>query len=178
MAVHPRRRGEHHPLGAPVVCRTGSSPQARGTLKHAKVSVDTDRFIPAGAGNTLRSAREWSQRAVHPRRRGEHDARSSIPDFLSGSSPQARGTHRRCCGIPGRCRFIPAGAGNTPWLACCLISVTVHPRRRGEHALIDVSVFLISGSSPQARGTQSHLQPGGMSLRFIPAGAGNTISRC
>ena len=171
-AVHPRRRGEH--------CRT-CDPCA-GAMR---------RFIPAGAGNT----------SIVPR--------TSV-QCSAGSSPQARGTLIEHCPAKATVnrrlnRFIPAGAGNTMALAVWGHGddVAVHPRRRGEHRILDrqspipesngsspqargtppvrmVGFLWIYGSSPQARGTRvitifSH--PAGTSLRFIPAGAGNTESR-
>ena len=50
--VHPRWRGEHF-SGMPRATRLrGSSPLARGTLHPRCAERATDRFIPAGAGNT------------------------------------------------------------------------------------------------------------------------------
>ena len=52
-AVHPRRRGEHSGYYVAGVMRGGSSPQARGTRQIVKIDQVGERFIPAGAGNTL-----------------------------------------------------------------------------------------------------------------------------
>ena len=53
VTVHPRRRGEHFRPGRGNVRHVGSSPQARGTRAGYNVRWLLDRFIPAGAGNTL-----------------------------------------------------------------------------------------------------------------------------
>ena len=50
----------------------------------------------------------------------------------------------------------------------------VHPRWRGEHVRTRLVLFLISGSSPLARGTLESSAEGSINNRFIPAGAGNT----
>ena len=71
-----------------------------------------------------------------------------------GSSPLARGTPRWLCAGDNHQRFIPAGAGNTCSYSASIRVPTVHPRWRGEHAL------LIARPRSFAR--------------FIPAGAGNT----
>ena len=93
--------------------------------------------------------------------------------FLSGSSPQARGTRRG----PGRSfrrpRFIPAGAGNAARACRGYAQASVHPRRRGERADVRQTHGLAGGSSPQARGTPHRRAPDGHRPRFIPAGAGN-----
>ena len=152
----------------------GSSPLARGT--HAAEGRDAQalRFIPAGAGNTpVRSDRAVDQ-AVHPRWRGEHSDISPCPVSASGSSPLARGTHRRGAPPGGSGRFIPAGAGNTDGGRAQGAHRPVHPRWRGEHVAVLVNPHLGHGSSPLARGTQypaGHARGG---VRFIPAGAGNT----
>ena len=91
----------------------GSSPLARGTPyceNHARV---IHRFIPAGAGNTVRQLRRQLSLAVHPRWRGEH--RESWLSRITGhgSSPLARGTHPAALLCLPKRRFIPAGAGNT-----------------------------------------------------------------
>ena len=53
--VYPRWRGEH-PMGPTfAVCVTGLSPLARGTHNAATEQMEQQRFIPAGAGNTVRT---------------------------------------------------------------------------------------------------------------------------
>ena len=51
-------------------------------------------------------------------------------------------------------RFIPACAGNTLVLAVVLHALAVHPRMRGEHAILSQNKLSSSGSSPHARGTR------------------------
>ncbi len=157
--------------------RCGSSPQARGTHDQSGGWKRCDRFIPAGAGNTVRFVVPAPNLAVHPRRRGEHTVDGAWLPSSSGSSPQARGTRWMQVGHHLRNRFIPAGAGNTDLGKAPEIKGTVHPRRRGEHIAGLGAPNLRTGSSPQARGTRSVWQPVATQNRFIPAGAGNT-NRC
>ena len=51
---------------------------------------------------------------VYPRWRGEHETLTALDELEAGLSPLARGTQRRNCYLVASCRFIPAGAGNTP----------------------------------------------------------------
>ncbi len=54
LSVYPRWRGEHH-YQSDQICRyNGLSPLARGTLMADKGISLPNRFIPAGAGNTLK----------------------------------------------------------------------------------------------------------------------------
>ena len=93
--VHPRWRGEHV-LGIAIWnVAGGSSPLARGTPVMAQHDADCQRFIPAGAGNTLLAPGVELLRAVHPRWRGEHACHSELFSIVCGSSPLARGTHYR-----------------------------------------------------------------------------------
>ena len=111
--VHPRARGEHPTIRLPRDGHGGSSPRARGT-RHADHETEREaRFIPARAGNTERRTSMSPFKPVHPRARGEHINHIGIPGQMGGSSPRARGTHRRDAAHGGQPRFIPARAGNT-----------------------------------------------------------------
>ncbi len=53
-SVYPRWRGEHHGNFTADVLALGLSPLARGTQADRKTVFSQRRFIPAGAGNTLK----------------------------------------------------------------------------------------------------------------------------
>ena len=99
------------------------------------------------------------------------------PVSLGGSSPRARGTDLFGEHDGGQFRFIPASAGNgyrrTPGYA----HRAVHPRERGERLMCFEVVLGASGSSPRARGTESGGRMKSVTPRFIPASAGNGVSR-
>ena len=73
-------------------------------------------------------------------------------------------------------RFIPAGAGNTSQVQWRVKPSAVYPRWRGEHRPVPDAVLLIAGLSPLARGTQRLMRLDCTCIRFIPAGAGNTLA--
>ncbi len=177
-SVHPRRRGEHAWLLLSGMTISGSSPQARGTPSRVCEARLSHRFIPAGAGNTTPPRCSPRGPAVHPRRRGEHISAGRRRSWMAGSSPQARGTLDGVVLLAIGDRFIPAGAGNTQDAAALASSIAVHPRRRGEHAATLADIAPIDGSSPQARGTHREGVAVEAKNRFIPAGAGNTLSTC
>ncbi len=154
----------------------GLSPLMRGT--HMNVGSDRvfTRFIPAGAGNTVLDHFKFTIDSVYPRWRGEHLSQAEAVFQSCGLSPLARGTP-----VPGRgcisiLRFIPAGAGNTRWIRVLHSTAAVYPRWRGEHSSCNSCANSISGLSPLARGTQISVPASSVLLRFIPAGAGNTLS--
>ncbi|KMU49213.1 hypothetical protein SEEN0624_15437, partial [Salmonella enterica subsp. enterica serovar Newport str. PRS_2010_0624] len=70
-AVYPRWRGEHGNRLHTLRNESGLSPLARGTHRNAIRSNLTDRFIPAGAGNTGTMNGSALMPAVYPRWRGE-----------------------------------------------------------------------------------------------------------
>ena len=53
---------------------------------------------------------------------------------------------------------------------------TVYPRWRGEHQYLNPGRCVYPGLSPLARGTHDEDEAAGSNKRFIPAGAGNTLS--
>ena len=72
-SVYPRWRGEHITRLCSYLKQSGLSPLARGTLFNQFFVGESGRFIPAGAGNTIRQ-----KGGLHP---------------FPGLSPLARGTH-------------------------------------------------------------------------------------
>ena len=112
-AVYPRWRGELRQVTTQATESSGLSPLARGTRLTILVRNNQRRFIPAGAGNSLRLFAIARFLPVYPRWRGELRKLASYNPQPSGLSPLARGTP-----IPRSCRwtenrFIPAGAGNS-----------------------------------------------------------------
>ena len=91
----------------------------------------------------------------------------------SGSSPRARGTAGSPPSVAFGGRFIPACAGNSSQTKFTSSACPVHPRVRGEQLGTFNDADGSIGSSPRARGTGHHPQPGQRRHRFIPACAGN-----
>ncbi len=175
-SVYPRWRGEHGGSVPPFSCVYGLSPLARGTPPRTHEQTITDRFIPAGAGNTNSKWMSASYQSVYPRWRGEHLSVAWKFNFIPGLSPLARGTRAALPVARVVTRFIPAGAGNTPNHAAPLVIAAVYPRWRGEHCIPCQRQCGAAGLSPLARGTPSCSGVNITCGRFIPAGAGNTIN--
>ncbi len=155
---------------------TGLSPLARGTQLLTASRHTSNRFIPAGAGNTAGQFQFYAARAVYPRWRGEHGYRSDAVCRTFGLSPLARGTLLAVEITPQNFRFIPAGAGNTCSGAIFIRRRAVYPRWRGEHTVHAVIRRVFVGLSPLARGTPGGVPYSDRAVRFIPAGAGNTAT--
>ena len=112
-AVHPRVCGEHAAIWHPNDWDDGSSPRMRGTRRKLLVNRNSNRFIPAYAGNTLSIRGTLLISPVHPRVCGEHPAEREARSRTSGSSPRMRGTLPQEDREMSVRRFIPAYAGNT-----------------------------------------------------------------
>ncbi len=162
-------------MSVQTVFLPGLSPLARGTQRGLMSALNHHRFIPAGAGNTMLPSFTPFLISVYPRWRGEHNRPYEDHWHGGGLSPLARGTHPEINGDGAFTRFIPAGAGNTS--NCCngQRSHAVYPRWRGEHCLGGGSAQPRNGLSPLARGTRGNSFLDAALLRFIPAGAGNTL---
>ena len=131
-AVHPRMRGERTGAARGNVIAGGSSPHARGTPATEPVALRNNRFIPACAGNARGREGAVIGNTVHPRMRGERQARRRHNVPPDGSSPHARGTPV-CAPSSWRSRrFIPACAGNAMSGRTDNGQHAVHPRMRGE----------------------------------------------
>ncbi len=153
--VYPRWRGEL--MCTP--CRNrpslGLSPLARGTRMIRADEELSDRFIPAGAGNSIQNWLLLGYTPVYPRWRGELACCLHIPQCAR--------------------RFIPAGAGNSFMPLIKKVCNSVYPRWRGELHKKTNRNWLVFGLSPLARGTPLQTQFLTSPARFIPAGAGNSF---
>ena len=174
IAVHPRICGEHLTIQVCTDPGDGSSPHMRGTQVRLRDKQQSRRFIPAYAGNTLIVFVVIESTSVHPRICGEHGVFSSHCAFTAGSSPHMRGTRHQYCSFQSPKRFIPAYAGNTKAHLPQPSPLAVHPRICGEHVLPPTLMLVADGSSPHMRGTLPAPVRRAVSLRFIPAYAGNT----
>ncbi len=148
--VYPRWRGEHIDPEQQYAQTDGLSPLARGTPSACNSASLSVRFIPAGAGNTIKKLFCVSFRSVYPRWRGEHFYSVNNRSLIVGLSPLARGTHVANRLIIIYFRFIPAGAGNTIEIVFGIYSEAVYPRWRGEHSkhnLLLINDFLSQSQS-------------------------------
>ena len=137
---------------------------------------DKVRFIPAGAGNSPVASFPVVSSSVYPRWRGELFPRDCDRHRPIGLSPLARGTLIMTHGRPDKVRFIPAGAGNSPVASFPVVSSSVYPRWRGELFPRDCDRHRPIGLSPLARGTLYKRGEFMETVRFIPAGAGNSVA--
>ena len=131
--VHPRWRGEQPLIASRASSPGGSSPLARGTVVWQSLNNTSQRFIPAGAGNSHGSNPSDSIWSVHPRWRGEQRVRLQVDNPIAGSSPLARGTASAAAAVAD--------------------TSAVHPRWRGEQEPSGLIRAPPGGSSPLARGT-------------------------
>ncbi len=166
-------RGERGDRENNAIIDLGSSPHARGTqVRIYRIHVAA-RFIPACAGNARCLISGLQQQPVHPRMRGERFVAYMPADWISGSSPHARGTRADNIYLSPEARFIPACAGNARAWPAFISRRPVHPRMRGERSQLLEQTTVHGGSSPHARGTRIPGCLRAIRHRFIPACAGN-----
>ena len=128
---HPRSRGVYR-IGVRVGSwRQGSSPLARGLLRHLGHRHGQFRIIPARAGFTSMSPGPGRARKDHPRSRGVYrlHIHRPLPDL--GSSPLARGLQSAAWQRIHERGIIPARAGFTALIALAFCWDKDHPRSRG-----------------------------------------------
>ena len=135
------------------------------------------RLIPARAGNTSARVQPVLPDPAHPRSRGEHRTCVQSEQYVTGSSPLARGTRTLPVAVHQPFRLIPARAGNTAVKVSRWKKTAAHPRSRGEHSAREDVLHTVHGSSPLARGTHRQGTVLSFAMRLIPARAGNTSPR-
>ena len=90
--IYPHGRREHMSMKFAVLFSFGSSLRAQGTPSTSPITQDSSRFIPAGAGNTMRNQQLDISKTVHPCGRREHSSRKVMYGNKGGSSLRAQGT--------------------------------------------------------------------------------------
>ena len=152
---HPRSRGVYVVGSAVAALGHGIIPARAGFTRGPPSSASSSpRIIPARAGFTARRSRSRFRPRDHPRSRGVYIEDNARINSIVGSSPLARGLHRRRGSGPGPSRD--------------------HPRSRGVYPARPAAGTSTAGSSPLARGLQRPPRPRGMLRRIIPARAGFT----
>ena len=175
---HPRSRGVYHTMQPSVLNPSGSSPLARGLLRGNMIGSSQPGIIPARAGFTSAHFRPQQHSRDHPRSRGVYSRIRRLRFGVRGSSPLARGLpigavrHAGWPGIiPARAGFtwikdhmpvvsgwiIPARAGFTSKTVPIVMLLSDHPRSRGVYSDGPRLLVTIAGSSPLARGLQTHI---------------------
>ena len=154
--VHPRVCGELSWTPVAGADSYGSSPRVRGTPFPRCYAHNTQRFIPAYAGNSARRWRGCCCASVHPRVCGELRDPPGNTHSSAGSSPRVRGT-----------RTSARLTSSRP---------TVHPRVCGELSWGVGADRSVVGSSPRVRGTRHPHRSWQQAHRFIPACAGNSTT--
>ena len=154
----------------------GSSPLSRGIPSWCPTRPRILRIIPALAGNTAPSRRIRPLSRDHPRSRGEYSSTKSGSLSSQGSSPLSRGIHPAPITVAGINGIIPALAGNTRVICTSGAASRDHPRSRGEYGWTGNLGIHSQGSSPLSRGILHHLRATTLSVRIIPALAGNTAT--
>ena len=173
-AEHPRVRGENRPKLAACGACSGTSPRARGKRLLALTLGTTRRNIPACAGKTCHDLQPTNQHQEHPRVRGENVCGFSRGYHPRGTSPRARGKRASSKGFMMVFRNIPACAGKTTPIGPYSLSLTEHPRVRGENRYGDTQNHIARGTSPRARGKRRLRRRRRHFERNIPACAGKT----
>ena len=172
---HPRSRGVYASRPAGVGPAQGSSPLARGLHARAISRASARGIIPARAGFTDGATVRAAGLRDHPRSRGVYHTHCSCIAVPVGSSPLARGLHRRLTHGVGGGRIIPARAGFTCTAPSAPSWGADHPRSRGVYSAVQHALALRTGSSPLARGLRRPRPEGRRRPGIIPARAGFTV---
>jgi len=153
----------------------GLPPRARGSPTTLARKRQPRRPTPAGAGITRRGGRRWWSRPAYPRGRGDHLRPAGCGSRRGGLPPRARGSPRHAASRGCRGRPTPAGAGITPIVCACALTLRAYPRGRGDHPTANEFSKDITGLPPRARGSPRPGRAAPPRPRPTPAGAGITL---
>ena len=172
---HPRACGANVHTAYQLRFPAGSSPRMRGKRLHDRCHRQRGRIIPAHAGQTFTSENGLASLTDHPRACGANGTCTIRYGTSAGSSPRMRGKrhHRLRHGSPKR--IIPAHAGQTSSPLAAWFAETDHPRACGANSMTCATCFHACGSSPRMRGKRLFRMLPVVSVRIIPAHAGQTV---
>ena len=159
--AHPRSRGENWDGIVTVFKTAGSSPLTRGKQRREGGRRPLAGLIPAHAGKTSSRRSAATSRRAHPRSRGENVGAQLELRGAGGSSPLTRGKPVFVDQVPQVLGLIPAHAGKTRTRTPIIVSVTAHPRSRGENAPprrgVSSTVWLIPAHAGKTEGRHGHV---------------------
>ena len=153
---------------------SGSSPRMRGKHDRYGHAVAQRRIIPAHAGQTALSSSSLVNATDHPRACGANVSSQSAMARKSGSSPRMRGKQLPIAKMLAHVRIIPAHAGQTARSSPCPRRSSDHPRACGANAVQSKGCPAVDGSSPRMRGKLTANAVIRLTMRIIPAHAGQT----
>ncbi len=171
---HPRACGANVEGKSRAGRRFGSSPRMRGKPPDGITIDDSERIIPAHAGQTAGRHHPCRTRPDHPRACGANAAPLSPEGRWGGSSPRMRGKHPSEQGHKRMGRIIPAHAGQTQPVGRRARILADHPRACGANGAIVGKATMPIGSSPRMRGKLLQQPREQHRRRIIPAHAGQT----
>ena len=170
--VHPRVCGgsaTRHPASPGG---SGTSPRVRGKRRDALRFQLGVRYIPACAGEASVRRLDIVGLEVHPRVCGGSRRAAGDMVVAEGTSPRVRGKRTAGSVRVWSSRYIPACAGEAIAPIRTVLTVRVHPRVCGGSPLPRASVYVLAGTSPRVRGKRYLGRIPCLSVRYIPACAG------
>ena len=146
-------------------------PRVWGRLRHYRSQHHRTGNTPACAGTTRSARTRSSPAAEHPRVRGDDRLWDTVAGWLMPTPPRARGRPTNAAGNVATGR-------NTTWsLRRHRLSMSEHPRVRGDDPDPAATRFLPFGTPPRARGRRARREPPRLLPGNTPACAGTTAGR-
>ena len=134
-------------------------------------------ITPAHAGKRIPAFAKGSRTKDHPRTRGEKSLIVLYSRQLKGSPPHTRGKGCQKSSERKHLRITPAHAGKRRCTRHIPVSLSDHPRTRGEKVKDDHPQDLGDGSPPHTRGKASEEEMALTNKRITPAHAGKSSGR-
>ena len=150
----------------------GLSPPTRGNLQDGRPRDNSNRSIPAHAGEPFPSLSAGERIRVYPRPRGGTGRLHSVHTDARGLSPPTRGNHNLLFYAYYDGRSIPAHAGEPRISRARPPAGGVYPRPRGGTAGGYPRSDGRRGLSPPTRGNRRRARADSCGRRSIPAHAG------